>query len=261
VLQGPSLVLFGEADDELGRFLAAAEIETPRFAAAFWVQARAGLRPSEAMGLNLESPDLIGGKLLVERSLYQGKLGESTKTGESRRVDMSEQLAERLRGQVIKRKAENLKRGWTSDLLCIGRSGGALDLANMGRAFRTVLRRAGISTQHSPYDLRHTFATMLLRKTRDLAYVARQLGHSRPTTTLQWYVHFVPEILHGDQQALVNVLDATLPTHSSARPAHVTPADDVRGATVAAVSMRKQKWRRVDSNHGPRDYETLALAT
>jgi len=91
------------SEEELALFLEVADTKTPRFAAAFWAQGRAGLRPSEAIGR-----------------------------------------------QVAVRKAQNLKRAWTSDLLCIGKTGEPLDLPNMGRALRTVLKTAGISTQHSP---------------------------------------------------------------------------------------------------------------
>ena len=42
------------------------------------------------------------------------------------------------------------------------------------------------------YDLRHTFASLLLAQGAPITYVAAQLGHSRPTTTLQFYAHWVP---------------------------------------------------------------------
>jgi integrase-like protein len=42
------------------------------------------------------------------------------------------------------------------------------------------------------YDLRHTFASLLLAQGVPITYVAAQLGHSKPTTTLQWYAHWIP---------------------------------------------------------------------
>ena len=42
------------------------------------------------------------------------------------------------------------------------------------------------------YDLRHTFTSLLLAQGAPITYVAAQLGHSRPTTTLQFYAHWIP---------------------------------------------------------------------
>ena len=38
-----------------------------------------------------------------------------------------------------------------------------------------------------PYDLRHSFASLLLPEGRSVHYVARQLGHSTPRLTLKIY--------------------------------------------------------------------------
>ena len=42
------------------------------------------------------------------------------------------------------------------------------------------------------YDLRHTFASQLLAQKAPITYVAAQFGHARPTTTLQFYAHWIP---------------------------------------------------------------------
>ena len=49
--------------------------------------------------------------------------------------------------------------------------------------FAKVLERAQLSG-HTPYDLRHTFATLHLAKGHPITYVSAQLGHSDPSTTL-----------------------------------------------------------------------------
>ncbi len=38
-----------------------------------------------------------------------------------------------------------------------------------------------------PYALRDTFATVLLAAGAPITYVAAQLGHTKPTTTLKYY--------------------------------------------------------------------------
>ena len=56
---------------------------------------------------------------------------------------------------------------------------------------------------HRVYDLRHTFATLLLSKGARITHVASQLGHASPNTTLQWYAHWLP----SDAARYVDYLD------------------------------------------------------
>ena len=55
-----------------------------------------------------------------------------------------------------------------------------------------ALTRLGLSYQR-PYDLRHSFASLLLHEGRSVIYVARQLGHSA-TLTMETYRHVVDEL-------------------------------------------------------------------
>ncbi len=57
--------------------------------------------------------------------------------------------------------------------------------------FAAALEKAELSG-FRVYDLRHTFASLLLAQGAPVTYVSAQLGHSRPTTTLQWYAHWLP---------------------------------------------------------------------
>jgi integrase len=43
------------------------------------------------------------------------------------------------------------------------------------------------------YDLRHTFASLLLASSAPITYVAAQLGHTKPTTTLRYYAKWIPK--------------------------------------------------------------------
>ena len=68
-----------------------------------------------------------------------------------------------------------------------------LDYAGVARRFRAILVRAKLPN-HSPYDLRHTFATDLLagRETvpaAPITCVSAQMGHANPATTLRHYAH------------------------------------------------------------------------
>lgn len=51
----------------------------------------------------------------------------------------------------------------------------------------------------SAHVLRHTFASVLIYQGRDVAFVARQLGHTTPSTTWDTYIHLFNEAKQADQ--------------------------------------------------------------
>jgi integrase len=60
------------------------------------------------------------------------------------------------------------------------------------RVFTPALRDAGIEGGR-PYDLRHSFASLLLHEGRSVIYVARQLGHGAELT-MRVYGHVIEEL-------------------------------------------------------------------
>ena len=59
---------------------------------------------------------------------------------------------------------------------------------NVGRALDAALERAGI--EHVRFhDLRHTYASILISMGCELTYIAQQIGHKSPATTLKVYAH------------------------------------------------------------------------
>jgi integrase len=191
--------------DQLGAFLAAArQPKHRRLYPFFLVLARAGLRPGEAFGLQWDDVDLAERTLLIERSFSRGEVG-TTKTGETRRVDMSQQLARVFRRLEVERAEEKLRRGVKTlpPWVFSSEAGTPLDLYNATRVFKRVLKAAELPNFRL-YDLRHTFATQLLERGAPITYVAAQLGHAKPTTTLQWYAHWLPT----NRRNYVDALDA-----------------------------------------------------
>jgi integrase len=60
------------------------------------------------------------------------------------------------------------------------------------RVFNPALRKVGIEGAR-PYDLRHSFASLLLHEGRSVIYVARQLGHGAELT-MRVYGHVIEEL-------------------------------------------------------------------
>ena len=54
-----------------------------------------------------------------------------------------------------------------------------------------ALKKAGVP-RFRLYDLRHTYASLLLAEGAPLTYASAQLGHTNPVTTLRSYARWIP---------------------------------------------------------------------
>jgi integrase len=59
---------------------------------------------------------------------------------------------------------------------------------------KPIMRKAGLPEGTRPYDLRHTFATLMLEQGENPKVVQDALGHSRITHTMDTYSHVSPNI-------------------------------------------------------------------
>jgi integrase len=170
------------------RIEAMRSVVSPRDATLISVLAYAGLRPGEALGLRWE--DIRERTMLIQRSISLGTEAD-TKTRQHRAVRLLAPLASDLRSwrMACGRPADN-------ELVFPGRDGQPWTQAAYQswrrRAFARAVQAAGL-VHARPYDLRHSFASLLLHEGRSVIYVARQLGHDA-RLTLTRYGHVVDEL-------------------------------------------------------------------
>ncbi len=67
--------------------------------------------------------------------------------------------------------------------------------SDWSKRWRKACTAAKASPRPRTYDLRHTFASLLLAEGRTVHYVAAQLGHD-PALTLSTYGHVIAEFEH-----------------------------------------------------------------
>jgi integrase len=150
------------------------------------VLAYAGLRPGEALGL--EWRHVRDRTLLIEQAVSDGRLKRQKTNRVYRTVDLLSPLADDL---AEWRAATSASRfvfprpdggPWRTD-----------DWNNWrNRNFHPAADRAGLGRPR-PYDLRHAFASLLIREQRtSIVELAEQLGHA-PTMTLNTYTHVFRE--------------------------------------------------------------------
>jgi integrase len=149
--------------------------------------AYAGLRPGEALGLRWSC--IQEWTILVEAAVVDGELGP-TKTRRARTVRLLKPLARDL--------AEwRMRCGRPPDdaLVFPGHDGGPWTLTAYKnwrrRFFDRVTETVGLRDAR-PYDLRHSFVSLLIHEGRSVIDVARQAGHA-PTMTLDTYAHVFDE--------------------------------------------------------------------
>ncbi|MEI7684366.1 MAG: tyrosine recombinase XerC [Planctomycetota bacterium] len=138
----------------------------------------AGLRVSEATGLNLSDLDLADGVATVRG---KGKRERLVFFGATSRAALSAWLAAR---EVL--LAQQKKAGL--DAVFLNKNGTRLTSRSVARIVAKYVLKAGLDPDASPHSLRHSFATHLLDHGADIRSVQELLGH-RSLTTTQIYTH------------------------------------------------------------------------
>jgi integrase len=149
-----------------------------------------GLRLGELLGLKWSDVDFGAGLIRVRRQLAQrGELEEPKTASGKRDVVMFPDLARALR----QHRLASLFSG-EGDFVFSTREGTPHLQGNVTK--RGLYRAATAANLHRPgepklhmHDLRHCFASMLIREGADVVFVARQLGHANPAITLRVYAH------------------------------------------------------------------------
>jgi integrase len=159
------------------------------------VLAYAGLRPGEALALTWGH---VGERtLLVEGAVADGVV-KTTKTGQTRSVRLVAPLAGDLREwrMACGRPAD--------DALVFPAKGGGpwADHAWRNwrrRVFGPAATAAKLDPAPRPYDLRHSFVSLLIREGVSIVEVAEQAGHS-PQMSLATYAHVMRELEGGERR-------------------------------------------------------------
>ena len=188
--------------DELATLLKTGKLRFPRQYPLTLTMARTGMRLGECLGLQWKDIDFSGRFIIIERSLSKGKI-ETPKSGQSRKVDMSQQLTDTLKELRHQRKIETLKRGWARmpEWVFVTLQGKPYRESFIRREFYKNIKRANLRKIRI-HDLRHTYATLRISKGDNIADVSKQLGHHSVKFTLDIYYHWIPGGSKGEVDGL-----------------------------------------------------------
>jgi len=168
-----------------------------------------GARAREAFGVTLDRVDFLRRHVTIDRQLAT-RNGEAAwkapKTASSvRTVPLDDGVLEALSRHL----AANPR---TSGLIFTTPDGKALDVTRAYGGgpkvgwFRKAARSAGLSDEITLHDLRHFYASLLIRNGANVELVQARLGHKSATETLDTYGHLWPD---ADEQTR-NILNEAL---------------------------------------------------
>jgi len=155
----------------------------------------AATRPGELIALQARDLHARTGNerlfLRIERAVDDDGTFKGLKTANDGVEERDLPLTDALADALLLHCADNGLAG--ENLLFSNRLGAPLDLDDWrARIWMPARIRAGV--RHAvPYDLRHTCASRLIASGADVVSVAKWLGHTKPSTTLDHYGHFFTE--------------------------------------------------------------------
>lgn len=161
-----------------------------------------GLRTGESLGLRWNSIDWPSKTMLVKEGLVMGEHVESTKTSRTRTVHLNTNALFYLKRQ--KAQTFMLPEGWVfvdpkTNKRWVD------DWGPRNTYWEPVLRKLGMRYR-SPYQTRHTYATMLLMAGVTPAFAARQMGHSVQmfiNTYARWIDGAINDVEMGKLEGLI----------------------------------------------------------
>jgi len=184
--------------DEQARLFLEAVAQSP-YHELFTVALYTGMRRSELLGLPWKDVDLYLAQLSVTQTLHRlssgGFIFGKPKTAKSRRtIALPPTVCILLRQLKERQIAERLLLGLRlqdDDLVFSKPDGKPLDPSTITHTFRKIVKKAGLPILRF-HDLRHTYASLMLKQGIHPKIVSERLGHSSIGITLDTYSHVMP---------------------------------------------------------------------
>ncbi|MBX3047660.1 MAG: site-specific integrase [Anaerolineales bacterium] len=165
-----------------------------------------GMRQGELLGLRWSDVDWASATVLVRRQLqripYKGLVFSEPKSRSGIRTVQLGRLTLRKLMQYREQQEARFALGENKENLLFPSSDGTPKEPRVLLAqFKAALKAAGLPEMRF-HDLRHTAASLMLMSGMELIRIARQLGHSKPSITLDIYGHLIPGLANESAERL-----------------------------------------------------------
>lgn len=171
----------------------------PDFKDYFIVRFFTGMRTGEIDGLKWKYVDFEKRLIYVRETFTAGEEDYTKNDTSQRDIRMSQPVYD-----AIKRQYEAT--GKLSKFVFCNRDGNPIDLHNFcKRVWYPLLQHLGLE-KRTPYQSRHTAATLWLAAGEAPEWIARQLGHANTEMLFTVYSRFVPNLTRQDGSAFERLL-------------------------------------------------------
>ena len=188
--------------EEMRTFLE--HVRDDRLFAAWQILATTGMRRGELLGLRWADIDVERGSLTIRQVRtavdYTVETGTPKTHKGTRTVSLDPATLAGLRAHRRQQNEDRLIWGgaWMETGLVFVRSdGSAIHPQRLSQWFAQHVRRAGLPRIRL-HDVRHSYATAVIRAGVPLKVVSQRIGHANPTITMTTYQHVLPG---DDEQA------------------------------------------------------------
>jgi integrase len=173
-------------------------VQGDRLVAAWYLLATTGMRRGELLGLRWLDVDLDAGFLSVRQTRvsvdYEVAVGTPKTERATRTIALDSSTVAVLREHRTRQLEERLAWGpaWTDTGLVFTREDGTeIHPQRLSGWFRRLAASSGLPPIRL-HDVRHSYATALIKAGQPIKVVSQRIGHASPTITMAIYQHVLP---------------------------------------------------------------------
>ena len=175
-------------------------VDNHKYRILFMLAIMSGARQGELLGLKWTDVVWFNKQIHIQRTYQRGRWYKPKTKTSNREIDLGPVMMSELKRWHLACPPNEL------DLVFPNEAGGPIDQSGLlKRHFYPALKKAGIERIRF-YDLRHTFASLLIEQGENIKYVQSQLGHSSPMMTLNVYAHLMESVNQESPRKLENTI-------------------------------------------------------
>ncbi|MEU0520653.1 tyrosine-type recombinase/integrase [Streptosporangium sp. NPDC006007] len=193
--------------------LALVETITPRYKLAVWLAAGLGLREGEALGLTVSKVDFLRRRVHIHRQMQKGILSPLKTKASKRTVPADDLVLTEITAHMQKFTPGS------HEVLITNRCRRPVKRSSFWSCWADAVEGAGLPKGTRFHDLRHFYASSLIRANLNPKVIQSRLGHATISETMDTYGHLFPDDEDLGRGAIESMIIPALPEQQRNREA------------------------------------------